>query len=418
MNRWSTLCGAALSLCLCMPAHGDGGRRITAIVFEGNDVTRDEVLAREVGVQVGEAYDAQAVERSRLEIQSLGLFRSVEAVVEPDGEGVRLIFRVREKWYWQVYPRLSANSDGQNSIGLETRLSNLWGLNHSLRLIGRSRDTREDDRGRDVSVRASYVAPFLLGERDSLSVGVAHNVIPFEGAALYDETIDEVEAVATRIFGLPDRPSQGWSVGLGTVFRDHSVSDESVADSFGVTQALVAELGYRNEHDWIFSNEGRVFSSRLEVAKDDLLSDYSYTILRAGWEEGVLVGARAHQQLSFGASLGLANNAVDRRALFSLGGSEGLKGYERRAFEGNSYYLAHVDFMRPMIWDSLRWTVGLELGNAGWDTRDLFDSPNLSLNLGLRFRPRRLVNFELELGFAIPLSGDDPRFYGGKVDRH
>jgi hypothetical protein len=49
MNRWSTLCGAALSLCLCMPAHGDGGRRITAIVFEGNDVTRDEVLAREVG---------------------------------------------------------------------------------------------------------------------------------------------------------------------------------------------------------------------------------------------------------------------------------------------------------------------------------------------------------------------------------
>ena len=161
-----------------------------------------------------------------------------------------------------------------------------------------------------------------------------------------------------------------------------------------------------------------MFSSRLEVAKDDLLSDYSYTILRAGWEEGVLVGVRAHQQLSFGASLGLANNAVDRRALFSLGGSEGLKGYERRAFEGNSYYLAHVDFMRPMIWDSLRWTVGLELGNAGWDTRDLFDSPNLSLNLGLRFRPRRLVNFELELGFAIPLSGDDPRFYGGKVDRH
>jgi outer membrane protein assembly factor BamA len=416
MNRWSRLCCTLLSVSLWTSAHG-GSDRIVAIDFDGNDVTRDEVLAREVSVHVGDAYDAQAVERSRLEIQSLGLFRSVEAVTEPADDGVRLIFRVREKWYWQAYPRVSANSDGQNSVGLETRISNLWGLNHTLRVVGRSRDTREEDRGRDVSVRANYVAPFLLGERDSLSIGVAHNVIPIDGPLRYDETVNEAEALVTRTFGLPDRPSQGWSVGLGSVFRDHSVSDEIIADSFGTTQAFVAEAGYRDERDWIFSNEGRVVSTRLELAKDGLLSDYSYTTLRAGWEEGLLIGSRAHQQLSFGAAVGIANNAVDHRALFSLGGSEGLRGYERRAFEGNSYYLAHVDFMRPLIWDSLRWTVGLELGNADWDARDLFDSPNLSLNLGLRLRPRRLVNFELELGFAIPLSGDDPRFYGGKVEQ-
>ncbi len=37
--------------------------------------------------------------------------------------------------------------------------------------------------------------------------------------------------------------------------------------------------------------------------------------------------------------------------------------------------------------------------------------------LGLRLRPRWLMNFELEMGLAIPLQGVDPRFYGGKVDR-
>ncbi len=390
--------------------------RIVEVVFEGNAVTQDAVMRREVALQVGEFYDEDKVERSRQEIQNLGLFRSVEARTEAADDGLRVVFKVDEKWFWQVYPRLSANADGQNSLGLEARISNLWGLNHTLRLIGRSRDNGDADRGRDTSVRASYDAPFLLGDRDSLRLGVAHNVIPYEGALVYDETVDEVEAVATRSFGLPERPSQGWSIGLGAVGRRQQVSDESVAQSFGNSYGLVTEVGFRDEHDLIFSREGTVFTTRYEIASREVFSDYSYTTLRASWERAQLFGQRAHQQFNYGFSLGLAENAIDHRALFSLGGSEGLKGYERRAFEGNSYYLGHVEVMRPLIWDSLRGIVGLELGNAGWEAKDLFDSPNLSLNLGLRLRPRRLVNFEIEIGFAIPLSGDDPRFYGGKVD--
>lgn len=395
----------------------NAAERISEIAFEGNEVTQDSVLRKEISIRVGDSFDVNDVERSRQEIQNLGLFRSVESIAETIDGGVRVTFKVQEKWFWQAYPRLSANSDGQNSIGLETRVNNLWGLNHTLRVVGRSRDTRRDDRGRDVSIRASYFAPYLLGERDSLRLGIARNTIPFDGEQAYEERILEAEAVMIRNYGLADRPSQGWNVGLGAVFRDQSVSDETVADSFGTSYAAVLEAGYRDARDNILSSEGRAFGVRYEVAKRDLLSDYSYSVLRGNWDEVRPLGARSHQQLAYGFSFGLANNAVDRRALFSLGGSEGLKGFERRAFEGNTFYLAHVDFMRPLIWDSLRWTAGLELGNAGWETRDLFDTPNLSLNVGLRFRPRRLVNFELEVGFAIPLGGDDPRFYGGKVDR-
>ncbi len=406
-----------LSMNAAMAAPTGTPQTLLEIQFEGNERTKNEVMLRELPIKPGDGYTAELAELGRQQIQNLGLFRSVTWRSEAAERGVNLIYRVEEKWFWQAYPRLSANSDGQNSVGLEARISNLWGLNHSLKLLGRSRDTRDADRGRDVSIRTTYNAPYLLGDRESLRFSVAHNTIPYEQPEIYDETVDEIEAVATRIYGLPDRPSQGWSTGLGTVWRRQSVSDETLARSFGSSYGLVTEVGYRNGRDLIFSNDGTFFDARFEVADRSVLSDYSYSILRVDWGHALLFGERAHQQLSYGVSFGVGNHALDHRALFSLGGSEGLRGYERKAFEGNTYYLGHVDLMRPLIWDSLRGTIGLEIGNAGWATNELFDSPNVSLNLGLRLRPRRLVNFEIEIGFAIPLSGEDPRFYGGKVDR-
>lgn len=409
------LVGAVLLLGSCVA--DAAAPAIVEILFEGNDSTREEVLRREVHLRPGDAYDAGRAELGRQQIQNLGLFRAVQLRTDNTDAGVRLIYSVEEKWFWQAYPRISANSDGQNSIGLEGRVSNLWGLNHSLKLIGRSRDTKDEDRGRDLSIRASYVAPYLLGERDSLRVSAAHNIIPYEEPVEYDETVDEIEALVSRTYGLPDRPSQGWTIGVGPIWRRQQVSDESAATSYGDSYGFVAEASYRDGRDLIYSNDGTSFTARYEVADRSVLSDYSYSTLRIDWAESRLVGERAHQQFSYGMSMGIGNQPLNRRALFSLGGAEGLKGYERRAFEGNSYYLGYVEFMRPLYWDSLRGTIGLEAGNAAWDTGDLFDTPNLSLNIGLRLRPRRLVNFEVELGFAIPISGDDPRFYGGKVDR-
>ncbi|MES0874650.1 POTRA domain-containing protein [Sinimarinibacterium thermocellulolyticum] len=422
VTRWAGAV-AALQTALMLAAAGPccvagaDAVRVAEIVFEGNEHTRVEVLRREVVLQPGDVLDAARVEQGRQQIQNLGLFRSVDARIEPMGEAARVVYTVREKWFWQLYPRLSANSEGQNSLGGEVRLSNLWGLNHSLRLIARSRDTREADRGRDLSVRASYVAPYLLSERDSLRLALAHNQIPYEAPMAYDETIDEIELVVMRTFGLPERPGQGWSLGGGPLLRRQRVSDETLARSFGDSLGWVSELSYRNGRDLIFSDDGRSFWARHEIADRSLLSDYSYSVFRLSWEQALPIGTRAHQQFVYGLSLGVGNHALDHRALFSLGGIEGLKGYERRAFEGNSFYLAHAEWLRPLYWDSLRGVIGIELGNADWQTRDLLDTPKVSLNLGLRLRPRRLTQFELELGFAVPLGGDDPRFYGGKIER-
>lgn len=408
---------SAFALMGCPGVAAATGERIVEIAFEGNEETRESVMLRETPIKIGDEYNAEMIEVSRQQIQNLGLFRSVDARAEPVQDGVRVVFSVKEKWFWTGYPRLSANSDGQNSVGVEGKVNNLWGLNHTFRVLGRSRDTKDEDRGRDVSIRGSYYAPYLLGDRDSLRVSASFNRTPFEEPYAYDETVNEVEALASRTYGLPLQHSQGWSLGFGTVWRQQQVSDEAVAKSLGISYGLVTEASYRNVRDLIYSNEGTTFSARYEIANHAVFSDFSYSTFRLDYERSFLVGERAHQQLSYGLSMGMGNNPLVRRALFFLGGSEGLKGFERRAFEGNSFYLGYLEYMRPLGWDSLRGTIGLEVGNASWEAGDLLESPNVSLNVGLRLRPRRLINFELELGFAVPLTSDDPRFYGGKVDR-
>ncbi|QHS09784.1 POTRA domain-containing protein [Sinimarinibacterium sp. NLF-5-8] len=423
--RWVLLLGTLLLLPgTCEGAQAvlinDSAPRIAEIVFEGNTVTRESVMRHEMSIHEGMQFDADALARSRQEIQSLGLFRSVEARVESVGESqaaVRVVFKVHEKWFWQAYPRLSANSDGQNSIGLESKVNNLWGLNHTFKLVGRSRDSRRDDRGRDVSIRASYLAPYLLSSKDSLRLSAEHNVTPFELPAVYEETVDAVEAVVIHNYGLPNRPSQGWSTGYGLAGRRHRVSDHAAAMSFGNSYAVVFENDYRNVRDRIFSIDGRALGTRLEWADEHVFSDYSAASFVANWEQAQPIGQRLHQQWGYGISLGWADHSRDIRPAFALGSTDGLKGYERRSFEGNSFYLAHIDFMRPLRWDSLRWTVGLEAGNASQSARDLGQALHVSANIGLRWRPRRLINFEIELGLAMPLQGGGTRIYGGKMDQ-
>lgn len=405
-----------LGLALADDAAAADAPKVQDIRFIGNRTTEPATMLRELKIKVGDNYDAERAEASRQAIQDLGLFRSVALSSDETDTGIWLTFTVDEKWYLQAYPRLSANSDGQTSVGAELRWNNIRGLNHSLRLLGRSRDSRDADRGRDLSYRASYVAPFVLGERTGLRGSLAHNVTPFTEPAVYDETLNEAELLATYAFGRDGSASQGWTLSAGPLWRDHQVSASGQIRSYGSSLGLATQLDYWHRHNKIYSDEGRHFSLRFELADRGLAADYSYSLLSAEWNQSLAVGSTAHQTLDWGVRAGLSNNGLTDRPTYSLGGHEGLRGFDRRSFEGDRYYLAHVQLMRPVIWDSLRATLGLELGSASYADERVFGAPQLSLNVGLRFRPRRLVNFEVELGIALPLSGDGSRFYAEKID--
>lgn len=400
----------------CAASASEAAAVIHAIVFEGNERTREETLRREMLVREGDLADAEKIERSRQAIQDLGLFRKVELLQESSEQGLRLTFRVEEKWYFLAYPRLSANSDGQNSYGAEIRLNNLWGRNHTLRLLGRSKDSKDRERGgRQISYRGGYYAPLIFGTDFGLNLSHAHFVTPYVDPAVYDEILDETQLLLSRRMSRTGPASQGWVLSGGLLRREQIRDGVDAPPSFGTAYAAVGQLDFRNIRELIYSETGSRFSARYEVGSDDLLSDYSFTRLSGDYVYAHALGERPHQTLEYRFKTGAANNGPPEQQKFSLGGSEGLRGYERQSFEGNFFYLASAHWLRPVFRDSLRLIFGLEAGNAHQHGH-IADYPQLSCNLGLRIRFTRFVSFEAELGFAYPLNGGKLRFYGERSE--
>lgn len=423
-SRWALLAGAlGLVVVALTPssARAAGELTIREIEFRGNEKTQPEVMRREINIAIGDPASEAAIERSRQAIQDLGLFRAVVAMQEPCEGGVRVVFVVTEKWYVLPYPRVSANSDGQNALGAELRWNNLWGLNHSLRTVVSSADRQDEGRGRQLSYRTSYRAPFLFDSPYAVSVSASHAVTPVEemnGGTTplsYDESIDESEVMISRKIGDSGAASQGWSVGSGLLWRRQGTSGEDAPAPYGSTYGLVTQLDFRDVRNHIYSDTGTSFSSRFEIADRNVGSDYSYSRLTAQFKHSLPLGDTPHQTLEFSAETGSANNGPpDDRHDFSLGGTNGLRGYERNRFQGDFYYLFCANYLRPIGWDWLRLVVGIEAGNVYREADDLNTNIRWSFDVGLRVRAPRLVNFEFELGLAFPLDNDSARFYGSR----
>ena len=406
---------ALLGLVTPATARADDAPAIIEIEFRGNEITQRAVMEREISVAVGDPAEARAVERSRQAIQDLGLFRRVHALQEPVVGGVRLVFVVEEKWYLLAYPRLSANSDGQNALGAELRWNNLWGRNHSLRALVSSADRKEEGRGRQFSYLASYQAPFVLSSPYTLAVSVTDATTPIDDGVVYDETVDEFQVLLSRKIGDRGSASQGWSAGAGVRWQRQTTRGESAPEPYGDAYALVTRLDYRDVRDRIYSDVGTGFGTRFEIADQNAGSDYSFSSLSAEYRRALQLGETPHQTLEFAVEGGTYNNGpADGREVYALGGTSGLRGYKRESFEGDFYYLGSVSYLRPLYWDWLRLSAGIEAGNAFHETDDLSTDIRWSVNLGLRVRATRLVNFEFELGVAMPLDNDGVRFYGSR----
>ena len=90
LARVLALCAAAVASAHAEPAPPV----IREIEFRGNETTRPVTMLREMSLHVGDPADAREIERSRQGVQDLGLFRSVDADLEPGEGGVRLVVKV------------------------------------------------------------------------------------------------------------------------------------------------------------------------------------------------------------------------------------------------------------------------------------------------------------------------------------
>ena len=391
-------------------------QRIDSIRIEGNAVTRESVILREMDLRPGDSADPAAIERNRQSIMDLGLFREVTLATEPGTTGVVLVVTLREKRYLLAYPRLDGSSDADFSYGAELRWANVGGLNHRLNAYYEQGDYPNDrDRESNRKARIGYVAPLLGDSPLGLGARLEHEEQRTLGEdGDFDETFDRAELILTRD-RTRGRPRTGWTLGGGLYWQDQSTDGEFAPPPDGNATAGVFVAGFDDLRYGLYSETGRRFATRIEAAVDGVGSDYGYTKATAGWFDARAIGDTPDQNLQFLAQAGWVGGGTDSRNDFSLGGSSRLRGYESDFVEGNRYYYGAVEYLRPLGWRWMRLLLVAEAGGADDDFRGEADgTPYASLGIGLRLRLTWFVGLEIELGAAVPLrGGDGVRFFAG-----
>lgn len=407
---------AALAGCLLPGAAGAAYPRITGIAITGNATTQDAVLLREMLVHVGDPADPALIERSRQAIQDLRLFRSVALDEVLSGDGVRLLVTVREKYYVLPLPRASANSDGQYSYGVGLRWWNLWGLNHTLHLVAEQGSRQEEDRGKYLQFQASYDVPLLLDSPYGLSLSFGHSEEPVESGTPIDEVKDSARVLVSRALG-GGPASQGWRVGGGLQWQNQPPSGPLGVPAVGQSTALVLFTRYDDMHFNVYSDQGLRFSVEGQSTVGHLASDYGYNQFLGSYEQSWKLGETPHQTFGVFGEAGVHDGgAPGTPPVFSLGGSENLRGYDLHTDRGNAYYYGGIEFLRPLHWDWLRAVAFVEAGDVVGEGSDpLANGPYTDVGIGLRLRLNWFVRTELNFGLAYPLvdsgEGRSPRIY-------
>lgn len=429
----SSACKALAALALLAAADAgaeEGGPQpaatpvIREIEFRGNETTQPVTMLREMTLRVGDPATPREVEASRQGVQDLGLFRSVSAGTEPVEGGVRLVIKVKEKYFILPLPRADASSDGGYGYGAELRWYNVGGLNHTFTPYFERRQPSEGDndpekRGLQTRAQLRYSAPFVVG-RFGLDAAAGYFKTPYLEPLAYDQTATFFTLSLTRKLS-EGRTSQGWTGRSGLLWanEDHSgpqVPTDPDAVAKGHALALTAGASFRDLRYNVYSDEGLSWGFGAQSASNDFASDYDFTSYSLYYYRYFYVGKTPHQNLDLRLDLASRHDGAYGGDFFAVGGAQTVRGVEPETAKGDAYYVASIEYLRPVFRNSIRLLVGLDAGNAFPEPGDAsLDKVYVSAGIGIRTRIQAFVALDLELGIAWPLNGGPPRLFATKI---
>jgi outer membrane protein assembly factor BamA len=415
---------AALALCIATGAPASAVPTLREIAFRGNETTQPVTMLREMSLKVGDPADPAEVERSRQGVQDLGLFRSVHADLEPVEGGVRLVIKVKEKFYILPLPRADANSDGGYGYGVQMTWNNVWGLNHTFRPYFERRQPSEgegdpEERGIMTIGQLRYSAPFIYDEF-GLDASVGYFKTPYLAPLEYEQVAILASASLTRKLS-GGRGSQGWTGYTGLLWSDEvhdgpQVPTDPDTVARGRALALTAGAYYRDLHFNVYSDEGVSYGLLLQSATEGIASDYDVTTWIASYNRYLNVGTSPHQNLNLKLEVYARHDGDYGGDFYSTGGSTSIRGFEAETAKGDAFYVASIEYLRPVFRNSIRWVAVLDAGNAFAEPGDAsFDKVYVSAGLGVRMRIQAFVALDLEIGMAWPLNGGSPRVFASKL---
>ena len=380
---------------------------------KGNVKTKDYVITREMKLKKGEPFNAKDARRSMQRIYNLGYFEDVNIKLNPGQEpnGVEIEITVVEM--------------NTGTFGIGAGYSNADGFigmvsvgDRNFRGTGDSVNVRWEFGGEDEkNYEFTYVKPWIDDKETKATLMLydvtneyadydidAHEIARYDkkrrGQELTFSRRTDNEFISNYITlknrddiykGMADGYEGDRDQYYEDKFNDSPYYEEDwmphdgksrQKENFGVTRSITLGRVFDSRDNIYDPHEGKRIGYSVEWA--GLGGDFDFTKLTADWRYYYRAGGESVWALNLGA--GWADGDMPLSQRFSMGGNDGLRGYEDDQFRGNSMLKATLEYRFPII-KKVQGVLFTDNGYA-WDKRfeDDFDLGLIKNSVGVGMR--------------------------------
>lgn len=335
--------------------------RITQIEFRGNRDVSPAQLRNYLDLDNDRGYSSRQIADACLAAWNSQLFDTVYPVLEPSGNGYRLVVFVRESERRELTLNLSYTTEEELNVGAVLTLNNLALKNSKL------------------------MAGLNLGGRTEVSIDYVKNFGEFWGSYfrlfpylsehrlyLYDSDYNKISSVKALEYGIVPGVgvfanrlaiAEGFFYSYRTkLYRD--VSATAPVDSLYLISGFGLKLYHESLNDDFFPQSGARALAKFNFARWPAISDQIYSRFTGEFD----VYARLANPVSLRLGLDYGNyfGSVQESSFdpFYFSGSQGYKGYQRYAISSPQFKI----YTAGLIWNPAN-NLFLETGVQGLNTQ-------------------------------------------------
>jgi outer membrane protein insertion porin family len=296
--------------------------RVGAVRFVGAERTQDVALMRAVDMRSGDLLDPTRLERDRISLSTLGMFRSVRVeTVEEQPDVWDLVYHVKPGKRFQVAAHAGYGSYEQLRGGLEISQSDLFGRAHRARLeaVASMKSTNLD---------GSYVVPQVLGTPTDASLrafAISREEVSFQRKEM---GVSAGVRGSSSLLGAESSLRYNYK---SLVAEPYDPASRAVVPSDDHVATLMLELVWNRLDSSINPRVGYLFGLSLETAARVIGSqlDFQRLDLRVAWHRQIGSETTVHVGLRHGAlwSLNGADEELPVNLRFFPGGENTVRGY-------------------------------------------------------------------------------------------
>jgi outer membrane protein assembly factor BamA len=324
--------------------------RVDSIVIQGNKITDEDIILRELTFQAFDSLTNKILGYNRERIYSLGLFTKVDVFIYPkDGKNI-LVIDVEESWYIYPIPVLNIRDNDWKklSYGMHLVIKNFRGRNETI--------IAKAEFGYDPAFQLSYYKPsitygsdFYLGT-EVLFRSTANKSLT--AADLYGEDFEQKFFIGSLVFGRRFGLYQRANIALNYNYVETPKYVEGInASSQRIDRypSVGLEYSYDTRDLLQFPKSGILGLARLEF-KGLGLNDINYQVLKLDFREyrnivdNLIAKWRLAARFTSGASIPYYDYSF-------IGYDEKIRGNYKLIQEGNNLYIGSLELFYPLIKD-------------------------------------------------------------------